>query len=166
MDNSHHCYGTGRSRQTPDDVLSESQMMSRFFLDHEERVISLVSADAFQIYKQSGGIDWLIHGADWRRSFLLLPRFHCGERGRVFDVVSSIVGVTTVFMADTMLEAAVVIAMRIALKTSTTDFHLPLSSHLLILHFRGEASAVFADVADPPDWAHTGVPSSRWRSPT
>ena len=62
MDNNHPCYGTGRSRQTPDDVLSESQMMSRFFLDHEERVISLVSADAFQIYKQSGGIDWLIMG--------------------------------------------------------------------------------------------------------
>ena len=97
----------GHRRQVPDDVLSESQLLGRFFLDHEERVISLFSADAAERSEQPAGVDWFIHGAEWPKCFLLRRRFQCGERDRVVDVVSGIVGVTGVCTADTMLGAAV-----------------------------------------------------------
>ncbi|CAN0550191.1 unnamed protein product, partial [Laminaria digitata] len=106
---------TGHSRQTPDDVLSESQLLGRFFLDHKERVTSLFSADAAERSKQPAGVDWFIRGAESPKGFLFRRHFHCGERDRVVDVVSSIVGVTGVCTADTMLGAAVRVAMRGAL---------------------------------------------------
>ena len=79
----------------------------------------------------------------------------------MIDVVSGIVGVTGVCIADTMLGAAVRIAMRSALmERAPLISNLPLSSRLLILSFRGEASTVFAGAADPRDWAYAGAPSS------
>ena len=56
--------------------------------------------------------------------FLLRRRFHCGERGRVVDVVSGIVGVTGICTADTMLGAAVRIAMHGAIMERTPLFSI------------------------------------------
>ena len=89
--------------------------MGRFFLDHEERVISLLSADAAERSEQPAGVDWFIRGAKLLKCFLLRRRFRCGERDWVIDVVRGIVGVTDVCTADNMLGAAVRIAMRHAL---------------------------------------------------
>ena len=62
MENGHHLLSTDHSRQTPNDVLSESQLLGRFFLDHEERLISLFSADAAERSEQPVGVDWFIVG--------------------------------------------------------------------------------------------------------
>ena len=104
----------GHRRQVPDDVLSESQLLGRFFLDHEERVISLFSAEAAERSEQPAGIDWFIRGAEWIKCPLLRLRFHCGERDPVVDEASGVVGITGVCAADTMLGATPRIAMRSA----------------------------------------------------
>ena len=52
--------------------------MGRFFLDHEERVPSLFSADA-EKSEQPTGVDWFFRGAEWPKIFLLRRRFHCDE---------------------------------------------------------------------------------------
>ena len=70
MENSHHHWSTGNSRQTPDDVLSESQLLDRFFLDHEDRVISLFSADAAERSEQPADFDWFIRWAEWPKCLL------------------------------------------------------------------------------------------------
>ena len=50
-------------------MLSESQLLGRFFLDHEERVIILFSADAAERSEQPAGVEWFIRGAEWPNSF-------------------------------------------------------------------------------------------------
>ena len=82
-------------------------MLGWFFLDQKKRVISFFSSDAAERYEQPAGVDWFIRGGERPKCFLLRRRFHCGERDRVVDVVSVIVGVTGVCTADTMLGAAV-----------------------------------------------------------
>ena len=57
VENSYHHESTGHSRQTFDDVLTESQMRGRFFLDHEEQVISRFSADTVERSEQPAGVD-------------------------------------------------------------------------------------------------------------
>ena len=63
-------------------MLSESQLLGRFFLDHEERVISLFSADAAEGSGQPAGVGWFIRGAELPERFqlLLLLRVHEGSR--------------------------------------------------------------------------------------
>ena len=112
MENSNHHYNRDRSRQTPDDVLSESQLLGRFFLDHEERITSLFSADAAEKSEQPADVDLFIRGAEWPKCCLLRRGFYCGERDRVVDVASGKVSGTDSCTADTMLGAAVRIAMR------------------------------------------------------
>ena len=74
-------------------------------------LINLFSADAAERSEQPAGVDWFIRGAEWPKFFLFRRRFDCGERDRVVDVVSGIVGVAGVCTADTMLGAPVRIAM-------------------------------------------------------
>ena len=119
VENSHHHYSTSHSRQSPDDVLSESQLLGRLSLDHEDRAISLFSADATERSEQSAGVDWFIRGAEWPKCFLIRMRFHCGKRDRVVDVFNRIVGVPDICTADTMQGAAVRIAIRGALMEKT-----------------------------------------------
>ena len=131
-------------------MLSESQLLGWFFLDHKKRVISFLSSEAAERYEQPGVFDELIRGAERPKCFLLRRRFHCGERDRLVDLASGRVGATGVCTADTMLGAAIRIAMRSAhMQRAQLISIYPLSSRLLILRFRGEASAAFADVADP-----------------
>ena len=59
-----------------------------------------------------------------------------------------------------MLCAAARIGMRSVHMERATDFDLPHSWRLLFLPFRTEASTVFADVADPGDWAYASAPFS------
>ena len=84
--------------------------MGRFFLDHEERVASHLSADTAERSEQSAGVDWFIRGAEWPECFLLRGRFHRGERDRVIDVVrTGIICIIGIFTADTMLSTAICI---------------------------------------------------------
>ena len=46
VENGPRHYSTGHSSQPPNGMLSESQLLDRFFLDHKERAASLFSADA------------------------------------------------------------------------------------------------------------------------
>ena len=94
-------------------MLSGSQLLGRFFVDHEERVASHLSADTAERSEQSAGVDWFIRGAEWPECFLLRGRFHRGERDRVIDVVKTgIICVTSIFTADTILSTAIRITMR------------------------------------------------------
>ena len=69
VENSHHHWSTGNSRQTPDDVLSEFQFLGRFFLEHEEGVAGNFSADAAERSEQFTGVDWFIRGTEWPELF-------------------------------------------------------------------------------------------------
>ena len=93
-------------------MLLESQLLGRFFLDRDERFISLFSADAAERSGQPTGVNWFIRGAAWPKLFLLRRLFQCGERDRVVDVFSGRVGVTGIYTADTMPDPAVPTAMR------------------------------------------------------
>lgn len=48
-----------------DVVRSESQLLGRFFLNDEEPVAGLYSADAAKSVGESACADWFICGAEW-----------------------------------------------------------------------------------------------------
>ena len=116
-------------------MLSESQLLGWFFLDHKKRVISFLSSEAAERYEQPGVFDELIRGAERPKCFLLRRRFHCGERDRLVDLASGRVGATGVCTADTMLGAAIRIAMRSAHMQRAQLISIYPSPRVSLFHF-------------------------------
>lgn len=89
VEGSQHHSSTNQSRQTPNDVRSELQLLGRCSIDYDERVASLFSTDAAERFEQPAVVHCFICGDEWLEFFLLCR--HRRGRDRRVDVATHVI---------------------------------------------------------------------------